>query len=279
VHRTGVFAWYNLVGSFSTALGALSAGGLASALQQAGQSELTSYRAIAFGYAILGVLLAMLFSRLSPAIEASRLPIAEAAKTGRFGLGRSRKVVYRLSALFMLDAFGGGFVVQSLIAYWFHVRFDVEAGALGAIFFGANIFAGLSALAAARIAARIGLVNTMVWTHIPSNLLLMLVPLMPSLPLAIGVLLARFSISQMDVPTRQSYIMAVVDPNERSAAAGFTSVARIAASAVSPVLTGALLQASLLSLPFFLAGGLKITYDLLLYRNFRAIKPPEEKRS
>ncbi|HEX5692370.1 MAG TPA: hypothetical protein VFX76_20280, partial [Roseiflexaceae bacterium] len=136
--------------------------------------------------------------------------------------------------------------------------------------------AGLSALAAARVARRIGLVNTMVWTHIPSNVLLMLVPLMPSLPLAIGVLLARFSISQMDVPTRQSYIMAVVAPDERSAAAGFTTIVRTLASAASPAISGALLGASFLSAPFFLAGALKIIYDLALWRSFRAIRPPEE---
>jgi MFS family permease len=186
-------------------------------------------------------------------------------------------VVLKLSALFALDAFAGGLIVQSLIAYWFHIRFGVEPGILGGIFFGANFLAGLSALAAARIAARFGLINTMVWTHIPSNILLMLVPLMPSLPLAIMALLVRSSISQMDVPTRQSYTMAVVDPDERSAAAGATTIVRTAASAVAPVLTGTLLGASLLNLPFFLAGGLKITYDLLLYRNFRTIKPPEER--
>jgi predicted MFS family arabinose efflux permease len=177
----------------------------------------------------------------------------------------------------MLDAFAGGLVVQSLIAYWLHRRFGVEPAVLGGIFFGANLLAGLSALGAARVAARIGLINTMVWTHIPSNILLMLVPLMPNLPLAIAVLLARFSISQMDVPTRQSYIMAVVDPDERSAAAGATTIARTAAVAAAPALTGALLGASLMSLPFFLAGGLKIIYDLLLYRSFRTLKPPEER--
>src|SRR3954453_3284000 len=155
----------------------------------------------------------------------------------------------------MLDAFAGGLVVQSLLAYWFHLQYGVEAALLGAIFFGANILAGFSALAAARIAARFGLINTMVWTHIPSNILLMLVPLMPTLPLAILVLLARFSISQMDVPTRQSYTVAVVDSSERAAATGLTTTARTAASAAGPLVTGALLGASLFSIPFFLAGG------------------------
>jgi MFS family permease len=184
--------------------------------------------------------------------------------------------VIKLSGLLMIDAFAGGLIVQSLVAYWFYVRFGVRPALLGGIFFGANIFAGVSALAAARIANRIGLVNTMVWTHIPSNILLMLVPLMPNLPLAIAVLIARFSISQMDVPTRQSYTMAVVDPEERSAAAGVTNVARTAASALAPLVTGGLFGAALLSLPFFLSGGLKICYDVLLFRSFRSIRPPEE---
>ncbi len=278
--RTQVFAWYNLVGSFATALGALAGGGLASLLQWGGNTPLASYQAVVLGYALLGGVLALLFTRLSAAAEPAPPSGASSLTSGGqrafFGLHRSRAVVLRLSGLFALDAFAGGLVVQSLIAYWFYVRFGVEAALLGAIFFGANICAGLSALGAARIAARFGLINTMVWTHIPSNVLLMLVPLMPNLPLAIAVLLARFSISQMDVPTRQSYTMAVVAPDERSAAAGVTSIARTVGSALSPLLTGLLLGAGLFSLPFFLAGSLKIVYDLLLYRSFRALKPPEE---
>jgi MFS family permease len=278
-HRTQIFAWYNLTGSFSTALGALAGGMLAQSLQNLGSTPLESYRMVVIGYTLLGFVLGGLFSRLSSAAEVPQIskPGISRGSNRRFGLHRSRHIVLKLSALFMLDAFAGGLVVQSLIAYWFHLRFRVEPGGLGAIFFGANILAGLSALAAARLAARIGLINTMVWTHIPSNLLLMLVPLMPNLSLAITVLLIRFSISQMDVPTRQSYTMAVVDPDERSAAAGATTIARTAAVAAAPVLTGALLSASLWSLPFFIAGGLKIIYDLLLYRSFRTLKPPEER--
>jgi len=176
-----------------------------------------------------------------------------------------------------MDAFAGALLVQSLIAYWFHVRFGVESGVLGSIFFGANILAGISALLAIRLANKFGLINTMVFTHIPSNVLLILVPLMPTLPLAIGVLLLRFSISQMDVPTRQSYTMAVVAPDERSAAAGVTAIARSVGASLSPALTGLLFSVPLLfNVPFFLSGGLKIIYDLLLYREFRAVKPPEE---
>jgi predicted MFS family arabinose efflux permease len=183
----------------------------------------------------------------------------------------------KLSALFALDSFGGGFVVQSFAAYWFYLRFGVDPGTLGAIFFWANIFAGLSALLASRLAARIGLINTMVATHLPSNILLILVPLMPTLALAVAVLLVRFSISQMDVPTRQSYIMAVVTPGERSAAAGITGVARTVGAAISPLLVGFMFaRPRLINLPFFLAGALKIAYDLLLYRAFVSVRAPEE---
>jgi len=197
----------------------------------------------------------------------------------RWGLGHSRRVVLKLSSLFALDAFGGGFIIQSIAAYWFHVRFGIDPAALGGIFFAANVLAGASALAAAWIASKIGLINTMVFTHLPSNVLLILVPFMPTAPLAIALLLLRFSISQMDVPTRQSYTMAVVGPDERSAAAGVTGVARTIGAAVSPSLAGLLLShAALLNAPFLLAGGLKIVYDLLLYRSFAALRAPGERR-
>jgi MFS family permease len=169
-------------------------------------------------------------------------------------------------------------VVQSFAAYWFYLRFGVKPAALGGIFFGANVLAGLSALIASRLAARFGLVRTMVFTHLPSNLLLILVPLMPNLPLAIAVLLVRFSISQMDVPTRQSYTMAIVRPEERSAAAGVTGVARTTGAALAPVFAGLLFsRPALINLPFFIAGTLKIVYDLMLYRAFVSLPPPEER--
>jgi MFS family permease len=280
--RTHVFAWYNLVGSFATAFGALCGGGLAQLLQNSGVTPLNSYRAIVIGYGLMGLLLLLIFARLSPQVEApSPQPLSlqgrGAGGEGRLGLHRSRRVVFRLSALFSLDAFAGGFVVSSFVAYWLNVRFGAEPGALGAIFFAANILAGVSALLAARLANRFGLINTMVFTHIPSNVLLILVPLMPTLPLAVLLLLLRFSISQMDVPTRQSYTMAVVDPDERSAAAGVTGVARTTGAAISPSITGTLLSYPvLLNVPFYLAGGLKIIYDLLLYHDFKTLKPPEE---
>jgi MFS family permease len=273
--RTQIFAWYNLAGSLATACGALIGGGAVQLFQSIGNTPLVSYRLILMVYALLGGLLIVLFRQISATIEVEYQPVTA---NNRLGLSQSRGIVFRLSALFALDAFGGAFVIQSLVAYWFYVRFGVDIGTIGAIFFGANIFAGLSALAAARIASRIGLINTMVFTHIPSNILLMLVPLMPNLPLAVLVLLARFSISQMDVPTRQSYVMAVVDPTERSAAAGVTGIARTIGATFAPVISGAMMRAGFLSLPFFVAGALKITYDLALYRSFRRLKTPEEKK-
>jgi len=274
--RTKIFAWYNLVGSFSTASGALAGGWLAQILQSNGWSALEAYRFILMGYAIGGLLLTILFLSVSHTIEITKAATEVTVKK-LFGLHKSQKVVIKLSMLFALDAFAGGLIVQSMIAYWFHVKFGVDAGVLGSIFFFANVLAGISALLAVKIADKIGLINTMVFTHIPSNILLMLVPLMPSL--AIGILLLRFSISQMDVPTRQSYTMAVVSPDERSAASGVTAIARSVGAAISPSLTGIFFSIpALFSAPFFLAGGLKIVYDLLLFREFRAVKPPEEKK-
>jgi MFS family permease len=280
--RTGVFAWYTLAGSLATALGALVAGMVTRVLQETTVSPVGSYRAVVILYAALGVVLAVFFSRLTRATEAAAFSDDRARQStfARFsGLERSRDVVVKLSALFALDSFGGGFVIQSFAAYWFYLRFGLDPGSLGVIFFWANIFAGFSALLASRLASRIGLIKTMVGTHLPSNVLLILVPLMPTLPLAVAVLLARFSISQMDVPTRQSYIMAVVPPEERSAAAGVAGVARTIGAAISPLCVGFLFaRPSLINLPFYIAGTLKITYDLLLYREFVSIRPPEEVR-
>jgi MFS family permease len=270
--RTSVFAWYTLTGSLASALGALAAGFLTNALQRT-WTPLESYRAVVLAYAALGIALGLLFHVTSRAVESP--PSASGARLS--GLRSSHRVVLRLSALFALDSFGGGFVVQSFVAYWFYVRFGVEPKTLGTLFFAANAVAGCSALVASRLAARIGLVNTMVVTHLPSNVLLILIPLMPTLPLAALMLLLRFSISQMDVPTRQSYTMAVVAPDERAAAAGITGVARTTGAALSPLFAGLLFgHASLMNVPFYIAGALKIAYDLLLFRAFRAVTPPEE---
>ncbi len=279
--RTEVFAWYTLAGSLATAIGALCGGTITHMLQQ--QTVMTpvvSYRVVVILYAVLGILLAFVFTRLSSAAEVST-PGEESASTGNLktflGISHSRHVVAKLASLFALDSFAGGFVVQSFAAYWFFLRFGVDPGTLGVIFFWANIFAGISSLLASRIASRFGLIKTMVFTHLPSNILLILVPLMPSLSLATLVLLLRFSISQMDVPTRQSYTMAVVSAGERSAAAGITGVARTTGAAISPLFVGFMFaRPSLISLPFYIAGTLKIVYDVLLYREFVSVRPPEE---
>jgi MFS family permease len=274
--RTQIFAWYNLAGSFATALGALAAGAFSQFLQHQGWTSINSYRAIVIVYAILGLFLFIMFQQLSKSVEIEPTEKPEGLKV-RWGLHRSRNVVLRLSALFAMDAFAGGFIMQSIIAYWFYKRFGLQPAALGTLFFFANILAGFSALAAARIASRIGLIRTMVFTHIPSNLMLIAIPFMPTVSLAVGVLLLRFSISQMDVPTRQSYLMAVVSADERSAAAGITGIARSIGASLSPVLAGTMLSmTALFSAPFFLAGGLKVVYDLLLYRNFKSVHPEEE---
>jgi MFS family permease len=284
--RTHVFAWYNLTGSFATATGALAGGVLAQSLQSSGLSALASYRVIVLVYACIGAVLAVMFLRLSASAEAPVLRILKVKPASThsrghriwdaLGLPHSGPTVLKLSALFSIDAFAGGFILQSIVAYWFHIRYGVQPAVLGAIFFGGNVLAGISALSASWLARRIGLINTMVFTHIPSNIVLILVPLMPNLKLSIAMLLLRFSISQMDVPTRQSYTMAVVDPGERSAAGGVTAVARSAGSSIAPAIAGRLLSASMFNAPFFICGGLKIVYDVLLYRNFRSSKLPEE---
>jgi MFS family permease len=278
--RTEVFAWYTLAGSVATAAGALFGGTITHALRRTTMTPVGSYRVVVVLYAALGVLLACLFTRLSSAAEV-RLPqeasVSPATMGSFFGVGRSHRVVIKLSTLFALDSFAGGFVVQSFAAYWFYLRFGVNPAMLGVIFFWANIFAGISALLASRLASRLGLINTMVVTHLPSNILLILVPLMPSLWLAVLILLIRFSISQMDVPTRQSYTMAVVSKEERSAAAGITGVARTTGAAISPLFVGFMFaRPTLVNAPFFIAGTLKIIYDLLLYKAFVTVRPPEE---
>jgi MFS family permease len=267
--RTAAFSAYNLVGSLAGALGALAVGlpSLASVAALAG------YRLLIWGYVACALLMLVLFAFLSPAIEATK---KSAVDLRRIGVHRSRGIVTKLSALFALDAFAGGFIVQSLVAYWFFLRYQTDTNALGGIFFGTNLLSALSFLAAPAIARRFGLLNTMVFTHLPSNFLLLLVPFMPNLELAVVMLLARHLLSQLDVPTRQSYTMAVVDPSERAASAGIMSVARNAGAAIAPLFTAAVLAAPALGLPFLLAGGLKIVYDVWIFAVFRHVKPPEE---
>jgi predicted MFS family arabinose efflux permease len=209
-------------------------------------------------------------------IAAGLSPAVESPEVGRRPLDRSRARVYKLSALFALDGLGGGFVVNTLVAYWFRSKFGTSAQLLGLVFFGVGVVQSLSVLAASRLAERIGLVATMVFTHLPSNILLIAIPFAPSEGWAIAFLLARFALSQMDVPARQSYVVAVVEPGERTAASSYTTTARSAAQALSPSITGSAVGTATSGLPFFLGGGLKILYDILLWRSFRAVRAPEE---
>jgi MFS family permease len=266
--RTRLFAWYNLIGSIATALGALTAGWSVEWSKVLGVTPLAADRGILLAYAAIGLLLAAAFLQLSDRVEAAK---RDAAPPKTFlGLHRSRTIVVQLSSLFALDAFAGGFILQSVVAYWFTIRFHVDPGAVGTLFFFANLLSGFSGLVAARLADRFGLVNTMVFTHIPSNLLLILVPLMPTFGSAMAVLLMRFAISQMDVPTRQSFVASVVEPDERSAAGGVTNIFRSCGTMFAPLLAGFLLASpKTLSVPFFIAGGLKIVYDLTLLAVFR----------
>jgi MFS family permease len=272
--RTELFARYNILASSGGAAGALCAG-LPDLLVRIGIPLGTGIRLMFGVYAATAIVVGVIAIRLTPAVESP--PIVRDT-TRRWQhlippLGRSRGIILRLSALFSVDALAGAFVVQSLMALYFHLRFGVPLAALGALFFGANALSALSFLAAAPLARRFGLLNTMVFTHLPSNILLVLVAAIPTFPLAAAVLLLRQALSQMDVPTRQAYTMALVDPEERTAAASVTSLARSAGSATSPVISGLLLQGSLLALglPFVIGGSLKVIYDLSLWRIFRHV--------
>lgn len=268
--RTAIFSAYNLVGSFAGAIGALAVV-IPSFLSL---STITGYRFLIWGYVVAAVILAVLFGLLSGQVETKN---RSSVQSRQFGVHKSRQIVAKLAALFALDAFAGGFIVQSIVAYWFYLRFKTDLNALGGIFFGTNFLSALSFLAAPAIARRFGLLNAMVFTHLPSNFLLFLVPLMPNVELAVLTLLVRNSLSQLDVPTRQSYTMAVVDADERATSAGILSVARNTGAAIAPLFTGTILAAPSLGLPFLLAGGLKVVYDLWIFTVFRHVKPPEER--
>jgi MFS family permease len=275
-NRTRLFAWYNLAGYLASALGALAVGWFLGGSHFDG---VAAYRLVFWAYAACGLVLGLLAWLLSPAVEAPPSGNPTAATGPTFlGLRESRGLVLQLSTLFALDSFGGGFVLQSFLAWWLQQKFGADEAVLGAVFFGTNLLSGVSGLAAVPLAKKIGLINTMVWTHLPSNLLLMLVPLMPTLPLAIAALLARHLLAQMDVPTRASYLSAVVPPSERAAANGATSTAKQLGTALGPLIAGKLFGvAAATGLPFFVAGVLKSSYDLMLWRAFRSTKPPEER--
>ena len=270
--RTTAFSLYSISGTLAVAAGAL-VSGLPDFLQSMfGMEPTKSFQPLFILYAVLALAAASVYLTLSKRIETS----TGSAKSHAILEPESRRRISRLALLFSVDAFAGGFVLQSIVAFWFFTRFGVSLGSIGLVFFGANILSAISFLVAARIADRIGLIRTMVFTHIPSNLLLIMVPLAPSLPLALAFYLARMSLSQMDVPTRQSYTVSIVSPKERTAAAGFVNISRNVSQAVSPSITRYILQSVSLAFPFLIGGGIKIVYDLALYFSFRRIKPPEE---
>ncbi len=268
-HRTALFARYSLIGTLIGALGAQASG-----LPILGERWLAldikyAIQVMFLVYGVCGLISLVLYRRLSPQLE----PHDEAPSAP---LGKSRRMVYTLAAVFSLDAFAGGFAVQSLLALWLFQRFDLSIVTAGTIFFWTGVLSAFSQLAAARLARRIGLINTMVFTHLPANVFLILVPLMPNLPLALLFLMLRSALSQMDVPARTSYVMAVVTPGERPAAASLTAVPRSLASSISPMFAGWLLTLSPFGWPLIICGSLKIVYDLLLLAMFRRVRPPEE---
>jgi MFS family permease len=267
--RTKMFARYSLIGALAAAVGALAAAS-PEALAAAGLSHLTALRAMFVLYAVLGLAGGIVYARIpSDSTPTEEKPVA--------ALGPSRRIVYGMAALFSVDAFAGGFAVQSLVALWLFNRFGVSLSAAGLFFFWSGVLAAFSFPVAAWLSRRIGLVNTMVFTHLPSSVCLILAAISPSLEAAFAFLLIRAALSQMDVPTRSSYVMAVVTPPERPAAASITSVPRSLASAVSPAIAGALFAAGLQSWPLIICGVLKIVYDLALLWAFRHVKPPEER--
>ena len=270
--RTAIFARYSLVGSLVAAVGSLAAGLPGVAARTFGVSTTAAIQWMFVLYALLAMFAALVYRRLPRAFSTDG-PQPTAALT------RSKKTVYTLAALFSLDAFGGGFVVQSMIALWLFQNFSLSLAAAGTLFFWTGVLTAFSYLVAVRIADRFGLVNTMVFTHIPSSLCLIAIPFMPSLSYVVVLLFVRGALSQMDVPTRSSYVMAIVPPDERPAAASITSVPRSLASAVSPFLTGYLLGVSTFGWPLLIAGAVKIVYDGLLLAMFRKVRPPEEASS
>ncbi|MBI4234384.1 MAG: MFS transporter [Chloroflexi bacterium] len=270
--RTTLFAYYNLAATLAASLGALFSATPVLLHRTLGVETLASYKLMFGIYAGLLLLTMPLYARLSPKVEAP--PQREQRFTAWPRQGRG--TIFKLTALFGMDALGGGFAVESFVSYWLFTRHGVPLASLAWIFFAANILNSLSYLLAARLAGRIGLINTMVFTHLPSNLLLMAVPLVPTWWLAVLVYLAKESLSQMDVPTRQSYVVAVVPPSERTAAAGLTNLVRPVAQVASPYLAGSLVGASLAAAPFLIGGGIKVAYDILLWVTFRRIRTPEE---
>jgi MFS family permease len=267
--RTLTFAWYNLTGSLAGAVGALLSGAPALLAAHRGVSRLGAERAVFLFYAGCALAAALVYRSLSPAVEVH--PTQQPERP----LAESRAIVLRLAALFSLDAFGGGFVVQSLLVLWLYRRFHLDERTTAAVFFVSGTLSAFSQIVSPRVAARIGLVRTMVYTHLPANLLLILAAFMPTAPLAITCLLLRMAVSQMDVPARQAYVMAVVPPEERAAAASVTNVPRSLAAGLAPLVTGALLARTTFGWPLVIGGTIKAGYDLLLLAQFRSVAPRE----
>jgi len=268
--RTMLFAWYNLVGSLAGAVGALLSAAPAASACRWGVALLTAQRGVFVFYAVCAVVTGAIYVTLSPALELhpdrqSRRPLAE-----------SRTIVLRLAALFSLDSFGGGFIVQSLLVLWLYRRFHLDAGTTAAVFFAAGALGGFSQLISPRVAARVGLIRTMVYTHLPSNVLLILAAVMPTASLAIVCLLLRTAVSQMDVPARQAFVMAVVPPEERAAASTVTNVPRSLAAGLAPLIAGALLEKTTFGWPLVIGGTLKAIYDLVLLLEFRGVATRED---
>ena len=276
--RNTIFALYNMAGTFAMSVGVLLSGLPQALEQQYGLNQIESIKPLFLLYILAGAVAIVIYFLLSKNVELITDHEKKARSIKQTLSPKSKQIVVKLSALFSVDSFAGGFVIQSIVSFWFFTKFDVDLTTLSYIFSVAGVLTAFSFIVATRIADKIGLINTMVFTHIPSNILLILVAFAPTFPIAIVVYLARMSLSQMDVPTRQSYIVAVVREDERTAAAGITNVSRNIAQAVSPSLTGVIIQSLWLSAPFVVGGVLKIIYDLGLYVNFRKIRPAEERQ-
>ena len=275
--RNTLFAFYNMGGTFAMSAGILLSG-VPQLLQEIGWSQIESFKPLFAAYVIAGLLVAILYVLLSKDVEVknkNKLP-AKGSPLKQLS-PKSRSIVGKLSLLFSLDSFAGGFVIQSIISFWFFTRFGIDLTTLSIVFAVAGVLTAFSYIIATKIADKIGLINTMVFTHIPANVLLVLLAFAPTFPIALGLHLARMTLSQMDVPTRQSYIVAVVDEDERTVAAGITNTSRNVAQAISPSITGVIIQSLWLSAPFVIGGMLKIVYDVGIYFSFRKIKPIEEK--
>ncbi len=271
--RTRVFARYGLIGAMSAALGSLLTA-LPDFLTGGSIDRLTALRAMFLLYAAVGVLIGLVYASTPPPV-----PAETATEEAKSMLGPSRTIVLKLTALFSLDSFGSGFIVSSLLALFLFEKFGLSLAAAGLFFFWSSVLSAFSQPVAAWLAARIGLVNTMVYTHIPANVFLILGAISPRLDVALACLLIRSFLSQMDVPARSSYVMAVVTPPERTAAASLTALPRSLATAAAPTLSGILIAAGLTAWPLILGGVIKIVYDLLLLWMFHNVKPPEEKEA